>query len=274
MSKCTAKQAVEAMLYWVGYYEKASSSYAQTRAKSAFTKNKGSNNYTYAGYKCGVQGQAWCAAQVTTAIAEACGSTSDAKSVMYGVYPYVNCAQLWDAAPNSKKFWGDYQRFTLGKGSRTRYKPVAGDVAVFTDNKVSRSHTGMVYASDDTYVYTIEGNSGNMCRKRSYRRDSSYIYGYVKPNYADGKDPDVPVEKYGQKLSIGLHQLSKGNAGEEVKTLQILLNKKYDAGLDEDGEFGTATEAAVLKFKDKEWPGSSHNAIIGEGSWNRLLGVS
>ena len=268
--KCTAAQAVEAMSYWVGYYEKASSSYAQTRAKSAFALNKGSNNYTYPGYLCGVQAQPWCAATVTTAIYEACGSKADAKEVMHGVYPYVNCAQLWDAAPNDMKFWGDYQRFTLGKGNRTRYKPVAGDVAVFTDNKVSRSHTGMVYDSDDTYVYTIEGNSGNMCRKRSYRRDSSYIYGYVKPKYAAATTtPNVKTEQYGSELSIGLHVLSKGCAGTEVERMQMLLNAVNKAGLTVDGEFGNATKAAVEAFQKIYW--SNPDGICGEKTWGKLL---
>ena len=276
MSKCTAAEAVAAMTYWVGYYEKASSSYSQTRAKSAFEKNKGSANYTYAGYKCGTQGQAWCAAQVTTAITEACGdSKDDAKAVMYGVYPYVNCAQVWDAAPNSCKYWSHYQRWTLDKGKRQEFYPKAGDIIVFTDNQVSRSHTGMVYACDNKYVYTIEGNSGNMCRKRSYLLTSSYLYGWIRPDYKESSEnPDVPVEQYGKKLSIGVHQLSKGNAGDEVRTLQILLNHYIDAGLEVDGDFGAKTAAAVIKYKDVEWPGSEHNSIVGQGTWERLLGVS
>lgn len=275
MSKCTAKQAVDAMLYWVGYYEKASSSYASTRAKSAFEKNKGSANYTYPGYLCGVQGQAWCAATVTTAIYEACGSKADAKTVMHGVYPYVNCAQIWDAAPGTAKIWSYYQRIKLGKGDRTIRYPVAGDIIVFTDDGKTRSHTGMVYACDKTYVYTIEGNSANMCRKRSYLLTSSYIYGWIRPNYAaSSSTPSTPVEQYGKKLSVAPHQLSKGNAGKEVEALQMLLNARNNAGLTVDGDFGKATEAAVIAYKNKEWPGSSHNGIVGAGTWERLLGVS
>ena len=272
MSKCTAAQAVEAMSYWVGYYEKASSSYAQTRAKSAFALNKGSNNYTYPGYLCGVQAQPWCAATVTTAIYEACGSKADAKEVMYGVYPYVNCAQVWDAAPNNKKYWSHYQRWTLGKGVRQTYKPIAGDIIVFTDDGKTRSHTGMVYACDGTYVYTIEGNSGNMCRKRSYLLTSSYIYGWVRPAYAEATTtPNVKQEQYGSELSIGLHVLSKGCAGAEVETLQILLNAKVNAGLTVDGDFGKATQAAVTAYQSKFW--TNPDGICGEKTWKKLLGV-
>jgi hypothetical protein len=241
--KCTAAQAVKAMEYYVGYYEKATSAYASSRDKDCFTKNKGSGNYTYFGYMCGVQSQPWCAATDTVAILDACGGVkSDAKEVMYGVYPYVNCAQVWDAAPDNKKYWSHYQRWTLGKGVRKTYKPVAGDIIVFSDNGKTRSHTGMVYAVDDTYVYTIEGNSGNMCRKRSYKLTDSYIYGWIRPNYAESSEqPTTRVEKYGKELPNGMHELSKGCAGEEVETMQILLNGRSGAGLEVDGIFGNGT---------------------------------
>ena len=272
MSKCTPEQAVAAMEYWLDYYEKASNSYAQTRAKSAFSKNKGSANYTYPGYLCGVQAQPWCAAMVTTAILEACGADKTAaKEIMYGVFPYVNCAQVWDAAPDNKKYWSHYQRFTLGKGSRTDYRPKPGDIIIFTDNGSTRSHTGMVYAVDSKYVYTIEGNSGNMCRKRSYLLTSSYIYGWIRPQYAASTSSvTTKVEQYGDAINVSAHVLSKGCAGPEVETLQILLNAKDNAGLTVDGELGPATKTAVEAFQKKYW--TNPDGIVGAKTWPKLLG--
>lgn len=270
MSKCTAAQAVEAMEYYLNYYEKATSAYASSRDKSVFPLNKGSANYTYFGSFTGAQAQPWCAATVTTAIYDACGSKSDAKAVMYGVYPYLNCAQVWDAAPDNRKFWSYYQRWTKGKGERTTYKPVPGDIIIFSGNGTSRDHTGMVYAVDDTYVYTIEGNSGNMCRKRSYKLTDSYIYGWVRPDYAASSEQHTtPVEQYGAALSIGLHVLSKGCAGDEVETLQILLNGRSVAGLEVDGIFGNGTKNAVIEFQKKFW--STQDGIVGEKTWTKLL---
>lgn len=279
MSKCTAAQAVAAMEYWVGYYEKASSSYATTRAKSAFAQNKGSNNYTYAGYLCGVQGQPWCASQVSTAIYEACGSNkTDAKAVMHGVWPYVNCAQVWDAAPSNKAFWGHYQRWTLGKGYRDYYYPQPGDIIVFTDNTKSRSHTGMVYACDKTYVYTIEGNSGNMCRKRSYLLTSSYIYGWIRPAYAAATSSTTSsttttvVEQYGAVCCKDpeLHVLSKGTAGPEVKTIQrLIVAGEVDKTLVIDGDFGTKTKTAVMALQKKL--GITEDGIVGANTWKTVL---
>lgn len=282
MSKCTAAEAVAAMEYYLGYREKATVKYSTYRDKAYFEKNAGSNNYTYAGYKCGVNGQPWCAAQDTTAILDACGgSTSDAKAVLWGVYPYINCAQVWNAAPSSAKIWSYHQRFVKGKGDRTNRTPVKGDIIVFTDDQVNRSHTGMVYACDGTYVYTIEGNSANRCQRRSYKLTDKYIYGWIHPNYKESSDPTpTSGDHYGTKMTVGMHILSKGCAGEEVRTIQILLNyenkvlngKLFGDDLEPDGIFGPATKAAVQAYQDHEWPEDAPcNGVVGTGTMNRLF---
>lgn len=276
MSNCTAAQAVAAMEAWIGYYEKATSAYATTRDKSAYTRNKGSGNYTFAGYLCGVQGMAWCAAQVSLAIYDACGrSKADAKAAMYGVWPYTVCNQVWDAAPANKKYWSHYQRWTLGKGYRKTYYPQAGDIIVFTDDKKNRTHTGMVYACDGTYVYTIEGNSGNMVRKRSYLLTSSYIYGWIRPNYAAAAKTETvttKVEQYGAICCKDpeLHILSKGCAGPEVKTIQrIIYARGIDRTLEVDGAFGPQTQAAVKLLQKAV--GLSGDGIVGKLTWPAVL---
>ena len=264
MAKCTASQALKAFEYWLGYYEKASSAYSTTRDKSAFEKNKGANNYTYAGYICGINGPAaaWCAMQVSLSIYEACGSDkSSAREVMYGVWPYSRCDQLYDAAPGSMK------------GRRGSWTPKAGDVIVFSDNGTSRDHTGMVYAADKTYVYTIEGNSGNMCRKRSYLLTSSYIWGYVRPSYAVGTEEYTPdADQYGAEVykDIGLHELSKGCAGPEVKTVQrIIYARGINRSLAVDGAFGPATKSGVITLQKQL--GLSQDGVVGKDTWKKVL---
>ena len=264
--KCTAAQAVSAFAYWLGYYEKASAAYATSREKDCFEKNKGSANFTYAGQLCGVQGQPWCAAQVSTAIYDACGmDKNDAAEVMYGLWPYVNCAQLWDAAPTNMRgrrgYWNN---------------PKPGDVIIFTDNGTSRDHTGMVYAVDGTYVYTYEGNSSNMCRKRSYLLTSSYIYGYVRPLYKEAPLPFIEGVLYGAVVCKDpmLHLLSKGCAGPEVKTIQRILYSKGvtdDAGgyISADGDFGKKTEQAVKKAQ--KLLGLEADGKVGGESWPAML---
>lgn len=263
MSKCTAAQAVEAMMRWDGYYEKASSLYVTRRDKSVFELDKGSANMTYAGYRCGIQGGAWCAMQVSTAIDEACGGgISDAKAVMYGVWPYARCDQLYDAAPAARK------------GRRGKWTPLPGDVIVF--GRSQREHTGMVYAVDGQYVYTQEGNSGNMCRKRSYLLTCDYIWGYVRPDYADAALPVIAGELYGGIVyeDIGLHLLSKGCAGPEVKTVQRICFSRGFLGEDgkpitADGDFGRNTKYAVKTMQGVL--GLEQDGVVGADTWPRML---
>ena len=265
MSICTAAQAVEAMSYWIGYYEKASTKYVKSREKSVFELDKGSANYTYAGYLCGIQGGAWCAMQVSTAISEACGNAADAKTVMYGIWPYAACNQLYDAAPSS------------AKGRRGAWTPKPGDIIIFSSNGSTREHTGMVYSVSGSYVYTIEGNSSNMCKKRSYLITSSYIWGYVRPKYkADDSLPDVTVEQYGAEVckDPSLHLLSKGCAGNEVKTLQRIL---YAKGIKDssgkaiavDGDFGKSTQQAVKTLQTSL--GLTADGYVGKDTWTKML---
>ena len=262
MSKCTAAQALDAFAYWLGYYEKASAKYASRRDKDAFELDKGSANYTYAGHLCGVQGGAWCAMQVSTAIREACDSLAEAKAVMFGVWPYASCDQLYDAAPTSSK------------GRRGAWTPKPGDVVIF--GTTSRDHTGMVYAVDDLYIYTYEGNSSNMCRKRSYLRTSSWIWGFVRPLYAEGEDPDISGELYGDVVyeDIGLHELSKGCAGPEVKTIQRICYSKGFVGEDGkgitvDGDFGRNTKYAVKTLQSRL--NLTTDGIVGKDTWAGAL---
>ena len=265
MSKCTAAQAVKAMEYWVGYYEKTTSAYSTSRDKSVFALNAGTNNYTYAGYICGLNGPsaAWCAMQVSLAIYEACGnSKTTAKEVMHGVWPYTACNQLYDAAPTNMK------------GRRGAWTPKPGDVIVFQQNGV-RTHTGMVYSADSSYVYTIEGNSSNMCKKRSYLLTDTYIYGYVRPNYAAAspEDPVIPGGNlYGPVVyaDIGLHELSKGCAGPEVKTIQrIIFARGINRNISVDGAFGPTTKSGVIALQKQL--GLTQDGCVGKDTWKAIL---
>ena len=44
-------------------------------------------------------------------------------------------------------------------------------------------HTGIVEKSENGYIYTIEGNAADSCRKRQYTVGYSYIFGYGIPAY-------------------------------------------------------------------------------------------
>ncbi|MEE1200747.1 MAG: peptidoglycan-binding protein [Christensenellales bacterium] len=65
--------------------------------------------------------------------------------------------------------------------------------------------------------------------------------------------------------------LRRGNQGDEVADLQTILNARYGADLDVDGNFGKATEAAVKAFQKAN--GLTADGVVGAKTW-KALGVS
>lgn len=65
--------------------------------------------------------------------------------------------------------------------------------------------------------------------------------------------------------------LRRGSQGDEVADLQTILNARYGADLDVDGNFGKATEAAVKAFQKSH--GLTTDGVVGAKTW-KALGVS
>ena len=64
------------------------------------------------------------------------------------------------------------------------YKPAAGDIIFFDwENDGKADHVGIVEKCDGKTVYTIEGNSSNICRRRNYSVNSIVVFGYGVPKY-------------------------------------------------------------------------------------------
>lgn len=61
--------------------------------------------------------------------------------------------------------------------------------------------------------------------------------------------------------SKNIPTLRKGNSGDEVAELQMLLNAKYDYNLEIDGVFGAKTEAAVKSFQQGK--GLTADGVVG-----------
>ena len=73
-------------------------------------------------------------------------------------------------------------------------------------------------------------------------------------------------------VSVKVRQLSKGMGGNDVKTLQAaLIANGFSCGTaGADGDFGSATDAALRKFQTKYGLGA--DGIAGNGTWSKLLG--
>lgn len=73
-------------------------------------------------------------------------------------------------------------------------------------------------------------------------------------------------------FDISMPYLAKSgyiNTGEEVKTVQLLLNAMHYGDLEVDGIFGDETEAAVKRFQKSR--GLEQDGIVGPDTWRYLL---
>lgn len=156
-----------------GYIEKASNSNLDSK-----TGNAGSANYTkYARdidqitgfYNTMKQGYDWCDVSHDWAHVMAWGGDL-AKKVLY--QPDYSCGAGCD--------WSAGYYRNNGAFFKT---PKVGD-QIFFGTTGHEKHTGMVRAVDSKYVYTVEGNTSNSVRLKSYLLTDSSIVGYGRPNYA------------------------------------------------------------------------------------------
>lgn len=152
--------------------------------------------------------------------------------------------------------------------------PKPGDIIFYDwedsgkgDNTGSANHVGIVEKVSGSTITVIEGNYSNSVKRRTIAVNGKYIRGYGVPKYVE--------EQGGKTVSIEMSVLKKGATGEQVKTLQMLLNAKgYKMQNDGktygvDGSFGGATENAVRSFQKAN--GLEVDGSVGKATWNKLL---
>lgn len=106
----------------------------------------------------------WCACFVSWCMNQVGHSEVKYASCQYGGVPYFQGAGRW------------------ANGGYTDL--VAGDVIFFDwDGDGKANHTGLVIGTDGSYVYTVEGNSGDTCKTKKYAINSSVILGYGLMNW-------------------------------------------------------------------------------------------
>lgn len=106
----------------------------------------------------------WCATFVSWCLNQSGYSAPKFASCQYQGVPYFTSHGQWAA--------GGYTNL------------VAGDVIFFDWEGDGRAnHVGLVIGTDGTNVYTVEGNSGDTCKVKSYSINSSVILGYGLMNY-------------------------------------------------------------------------------------------
>ena len=177
--------------------------------------------------------------------------------------------------------------------------PEPGDQIFFTYQYGEVSHTGIVESVSGGTVTTIEGNTSDSVARRSYALGSSNIYGYGRPDWsllqsvsgsdtgsADGAPPDPPQASPApadpepppwQTCRPDLPELKQGDTGTPVERLQTLLigrgyycgGRTFGGRETPDGEFGPATETAVLDVQLAA--GIKQDGEVGENTWTILI---
>lgn len=106
----------------------------------------------------------WCAIFVSW-VADQCGYLeTGVLPKMEGVRPYVD--------------WFIQRGQWQGRG----YEPMPGDIIFFDwESDGLADHVGIVEKVDGGFVYTIEGNAGDMCTCCTYEQNSNLIFGYGMP---------------------------------------------------------------------------------------------
>ncbi len=159
----------------IGYKEKKSNANLDDK-----TANAGSKNYTkyardfdesypnwYNGKK---NGYAWCDMFVDWCFLQAFG--------------YDKALDLLCQPENSAGAGCTYSmKYYKNKGQFYTSNPKQGDQIFFGTSKDNSSHTGIVEEVDDTYVYTIEGNTSDQVARRKYKLSDKSILGYGRPAF-------------------------------------------------------------------------------------------
>lgn len=170
-------------------------------------------------------------------------------------------------------------------------KPEPGDQIFFTFQADEVSHTGIVEAVSGGIVTTIEGNSSDGVVRRSYAYGSRTIYGYGQPDWSlaasvdadpeqaeeDPKPEPAPAPPAEKTYTVTLPELRRGDTGAAVERLQTLLigrgyycgGRLYSGREQPDGEFGPATEVAVLDVQ--EAGRLTKDGIVGADTMRELL---
>lgn len=143
-----------------------------------------------------------------------------------------------------------------------------------------KGHIG-VYIGDGLAVEcTYRWNDGvqitavhNIGTKAGYNGRSWTKHGKLPYVTYEAVSEPVKVEKTNSACTLNVDVLRKGDKGEAVKALQILLiGNGYSCGSHGvDGSFGSATDQAVRAYQKAN--GLTVDGIVGTNTWSKILGV-
>jgi hypothetical protein len=244
-------EVIKIALAEVGYLEKKTNSSLYSKTANAgyknFTKYAADLDKISGFYNGPKNGYSWCSCFVDWCMVQAFG-VDNAKKITYHTIYGAGCT--WSARQYQEK----------GRFYKT---PKVGDEIFFKDTDGGCSHTGLVYAVDTLYVYTVEGNTssasgvvanGGAVAKKKYLKTYSKIYGYGRPNY------DVEPEQTVIETSTAA---KKEKVNKTVQEWQIAASRdgfKFPSGA--DGIWGNECEIVAKSNAAQLAIGSNHNDLI------------
>jgi hypothetical protein len=265
----TVKQLLDIAHTEVGYLEKKTNSQLDSKAVNA-----GYNNYTkYARdlhkagyYQASKQGYAWCDMFVDWCHWIAAGKDAkEAQRMICQTGPYgAGCTESAQYYKNKNRLFQD---------------PKPGDQIFFWDSKKTHiAHTGIVTKVDDTYVYTIEGNTssksgvvanGGAVEEKKYKLNYNRIYRYGRPYY-DEEDKNEAEElvvdgKWGKATTTRLQQIFGTTVDGKISN-QWLKYKLSNPGLTSgwDWKLKPNKRGSALIMAMQKWAGMPVNERDGE----------
>lgn len=215
----------------------------------------GSNKTKY-GVKYGLNGQPWCLISQWYWF----------DKIGYSKYFYggKKCASCTEFMNYYKK---NYPKQVVYKD----YK--VGDLLLFQfDTDLYPDHVGLCTEVNTTTVCSIEGNTGTLSQDNGGKvmervRDKKLILCGIR--WWEIEESTDTKKEIINKVTVTLDTLKNGSKGEQVKTLQIILNTiGYSCGK-ADSDFGDKTLKAVKKFQvANKLVG---DGVVGKNTWNKLL---
>ena len=178
----------------------------------------------------------------------------------------------------------------LRNGQRTDGEPLKPGTFVFTGTRESHGHVG-AYIGNGKVMEDVGTQTGVACTSLlAKNKDGSDRWGWwgerngmifdvedgevilpkdpSESSETGANTPSEPVEDNSGKQT--LPTLRKGDKGDSVKYLQtLLIARGYDLGKwGADGDFGSATEAAVKRFQ-RDW-NLKQDGVVGKDTWRML----
>ena len=177
------------------------------------TRETGSNWQKY-GEWYGNNGEPWCATFVSW-----CWNRCGLPTSLLVKYQGCTAGMQWCTEQDIMHYVQDFE--WLGNNAHLNdkvivenYQPASGDIVFFLS--AGMGHTGIVIYSDETYLYTIEGNTSDMVAVKRWTLTDARITGYAHPKYPtyDGTPEDFSWIR--EKQADGTYIWSNVSAQQKV----------------------------------------------------------